>query len=62
MLFKGIVGCEAVIQKLEGYRRTVKNMRDLDMDPKEQIPFNFLFRGPPGKLITPPMIVVEYMN
>ncbi|KAL4797814.1 P-loop containing nucleoside triphosphate hydrolase protein [Aspergillus venezuelensis] len=48
MLFKDIVGCEAVIQKLEGYRRTVKNMRDLDMDPKEQVPFNFLFRGPPG--------------
>ncbi|KAL4949890.1 P-loop containing nucleoside triphosphate hydrolase protein [Aspergillus filifer] len=48
MLFKDIVGCGTVIQKLEGYRRTVKNMRDLDMDPKEQVPYNFLFRGPPG--------------
>ncbi|KAL4944390.1 hypothetical protein BDV06DRAFT_233392 [Aspergillus oleicola] len=48
MLFKDIVGCETIIQKLEGYRRTVKNMRDLDMDPKEQVSFNFLFRGPPG--------------
>lgn len=49
MLFQDIVGCETIVNKLEGYRQTVKNMRDLDMDPKEQVPFNFLFRGPPGK-------------
>ncbi|KAL4786945.1 P-loop containing nucleoside triphosphate hydrolase protein [Aspergillus varians] len=48
MLFQDIVGCETIITKLEGYRQTVKNMRDLEMDPKEQVPFNFLFRGPPG--------------
>ncbi|KAL4931891.1 protein GbpA [Aspergillus undulatus] len=48
MLFKGIVSCEKIIDKLEGYRLTVKNMRVLDMDPKEQVPFDFLFRGPPG--------------
>ncbi|KAL2808249.1 P-loop containing nucleoside triphosphate hydrolase protein [Aspergillus granulosus] len=48
MLFQGIVGCETIINQLEGYRQTVKNMRQLGMDPKEQVPFNFLFRGPPG--------------
>ncbi|OJI99392.1 hypothetical protein ASPVEDRAFT_81003 [Aspergillus versicolor CBS 583.65] len=48
MLFQDIVGCETIVNKLEGYRQTVKNMRDLDMDPKEQVPFNILFRGPPG--------------
>ncbi|KAL3444997.1 hypothetical protein BJX65DRAFT_297291 [Aspergillus insuetus] len=32
----------------QGYRQTVKHMRQLDMDPKEQVPFNFLFRRPPG--------------
>ncbi|KAL4912229.1 P-loop containing nucleoside triphosphate hydrolase protein [Aspergillus aurantiobrunneus] len=48
MLFRDIVGCETVINKLEGYRQTVKNMRELEMEPKEQVPFNFLFRGPPG--------------
>ncbi|KAL2856859.1 AAA domain-containing protein [Aspergillus pseudodeflectus] len=48
MLFQGIVGCETIVKQLEGYRQTVKNMRHLDMDPKEQVPFNFFFRGPPG--------------
>ncbi|KAL3469205.1 P-loop containing nucleoside triphosphate hydrolase protein [Aspergillus californicus] len=48
LLFQDDVGCETIVQQLEGYRRTVKSMRELDMDPKEQVPFNFLFRGPPG--------------
>ncbi|PLB48657.1 putative AAA family ATPase [Aspergillus steynii IBT 23096] len=48
MLFSGVVGCEKIVQQLEGYCQTVKNMRELDMDPREQIPFNFLFKGPPG--------------
>ncbi|PYI10434.1 putative AAA family ATPase [Aspergillus sclerotiicarbonarius CBS 121057] len=47
-LFSGVVGCEKIIQQLEGYRQTVKNMRELDMDPRDQVPFNFLFKGPPG--------------
>lgn len=50
VLFAGTVGCEQIVQQLEGYRQTVRNMRKLDMDPREQIPFNFLFRGPPGTL------------
>ncbi|KAL3467710.1 AAA domain-containing protein [Aspergillus heterothallicus] len=48
LLFQGTVGCGTIMSKLESYRQTVKNMRQLDMDPKEQVPFNFLFRGPPG--------------
>ncbi|KAH8434373.1 uncharacterized protein LDX57_012021 [Aspergillus melleus] len=48
MLFSGVVGYEKIVQQLEGYRQTVKNMRELDMDPREQIPFNFLFDGLPG--------------
>ncbi|KAK8428842.1 putative AAA family ATPase [Phyllosticta citricarpa] len=47
-LFDGVVGCGGVIAQLQGYQRTVANMRELDMDPREQIPFAFLFRGPPG--------------
>lgn len=49
-LFAGDVGCDQIIEQLEGYRQTVCNMRKLDIDPREQIPFNFLFRGPPGEL------------
>lgn len=49
MLFKGVVGCDGIVAQLEGYRETARNMKKLDMDPREQVPFNFLFRGPPGK-------------
>lgn len=48
MLFEGTVGQEDVIAKLQGYQETVKTMKSLELDPKEDIPFNFLFRGPPG--------------
>ncbi|KAK2597595.1 hypothetical protein N8I77_012373 [Diaporthe amygdali] len=47
-LFEGTVGQEDVIAKLQGYQETVKTMKSLDLDPREDIPFNFLFRGPPG--------------
>ncbi|KAK1622780.1 ATPase [Colletotrichum phormii] len=47
-LFEGTVGCEKIVATLEGYQETVRSMKALDMDPKESIPFNFLFRGPPG--------------
>lgn len=48
MLFEGTVGQEDVVAKLQGYQETVRTMRSLELDPKEDIPFNFLFRGPPG--------------
>lgn len=47
-LFEGVVGCEEVIAKLESYRQMVQNLKKLDLDPRGQVPFNFLFRGPPG--------------
>ncbi|KAI0869260.1 P-loop containing nucleoside triphosphate hydrolase protein [Hypoxylon argillaceum] len=51
MLFKGVVGCEDVIQQLEGYQQEVQNMKGLgfsDAEIRAQIPFGLLFRGPPG--------------
>lgn len=47
-LFKDTVGCERIIATLQGYQETVRRMSVLGLDPKENIPFNFLFRGPPG--------------
>ncbi|KAI3396201.1 hypothetical protein diail_339 [Diaporthe ilicicola] len=47
-LFEGTVGQEDVIAKLQGYQETVRTMKSLELDPREDIPFNFLFRGPPG--------------
>ncbi|KAL9125846.1 MAG: hypothetical protein Q9217_005011 [Psora testacea] len=48
MLFEGVVGCDNIVAQLEGYQEIARNMKKIDMDPREQIPFNFLFRGPPG--------------
>ena len=47
-LFQETVGSEQIVGLLESYQETVQTLKSLDMDPKENIPFNFLFRGPPG--------------
>lgn len=47
-LFEGVIGCEKFVTTFEGYQKTVKNMKARGMDAREHIPFNMLFRGPPG--------------
>ena len=47
-LFQDVIGMEALIKKLQDYQLTVANLKALEIDPREQIPFNFLFKGPPG--------------
>ncbi|KAG6147076.1 hypothetical protein E4U28_007793 [Claviceps purpurea] len=47
-LFAGTVGCEGIIETLQGYQHTVRALSSMGIDPKETIPFTFLFRGPPG--------------
>ncbi|KAI1456069.1 ATPases of the AAA+ class [Annulohypoxylon moriforme] len=48
-LFSGMVGSEALVEKLEGYQKIVQNAKSRDFgDPRDFIPFNFIFRGPPG--------------
>lgn len=48
-LFKDVVGSDDLVSKLEGYTRSFNNALDLGMQPEELIPFNFVFKGPPGK-------------
>ena len=48
-LFKDVIGCESIIKKLDGYLKVAKGMRAQGLDPKGQIPMNFVFKGPPGK-------------
>lgn len=48
MLFADTVGNEKVVSRLQEYQQSVRAMKELGMDPKENIPFNFLFKGPPG--------------
>jgi hypothetical protein len=58
-LFQDVVGCEDLIKQFQGYMTTAANMKALGMDPREQIPFNFLFKGPPGELSLVPICVVS---
>ena len=47
-LFRDVVGCEELMKQFQGYQTTAANMKALGMDAREQLPFNFLFKGPPG--------------
>jgi hypothetical protein len=49
-LFADVVGCKALITKLRSYQRIAASTKARGRDPREHIPFNFLFKGPPGKL------------
>ena len=48
-LFKDVVGGEDLIKQMQGYQATAANMRARGKDPRDLIPFSFLFKGPPGK-------------
>ncbi|KAL8647529.1 MAG: hypothetical protein Q9210_005505, partial [Variospora velana] len=48
VLFEDVVGCEEIITRLAGYQQIVQGMKARDLDPRGQIPMNFLFKGPPG--------------
>ncbi|GAB7363399.1 hypothetical protein MBLNU230_g3676t1 [Neophaeotheca triangularis] len=47
-LFEGVIGCEAIVSQVQDYQNIVANMRSIGMDPRPELPFTFLFRGPPG--------------
>lgn len=47
-LFDDVVGCEHIVQKLGEYQQIARAMKARDMDMRDQIPTNFIFKGPPG--------------
>jgi AAA lid domain len=47
-LFRDVVGCEGIIAKLDGFLKVVKGMRAQGLEPRGQIPMNFIFKGPTG--------------
>ena len=48
-LFEGMIGCEDVIKKLGNYQKLAQGLKARGQDPRETVPTNFLFKGPPGK-------------
>lgn len=47
-LFKDVIGCEKIVKKLEGYQRIAHASKQNGRDPRDLIPTNFAFKGPPG--------------
>ncbi|KAK7025285.1 P-loop containing nucleoside triphosphate hydrolase protein [Favolaschia claudopus] len=47
-LFEDVVGCEEIIAKLARYQATVQNAKLHDLDWRNLIPTNWVFKGPPG--------------
>lgn len=47
-LFEDVIGCEEIIAQLGRYQQIARTMKARGMDPREQIPTNFVFKGPPG--------------
>jgi AAA lid domain len=54
-LFKGVIGCEGIIAKLDGFLKFAKGMRAQGLEPRGQIPMNFIFKGPPGNQSSEPL-------
>lgn len=48
-LFEGMIGCEAIVNTLQGYSRIAENLKAKNLNPLEGIPTNFVFKGPPGR-------------
>lgn len=47
-LFEDVVGCEDTVKKLGEYQQMAHSMKALGMDPRDSVPTNFIFKGPPG--------------
>ncbi|SPO02598.1 uncharacterized protein DNG_05271 [Cephalotrichum gorgonifer] len=47
-LFDGLLGFDDIRKQFEGYQLMAANMRRRGKDPRESIPFTYVFKGPPG--------------
>ena len=48
-LFEDVVGHQSIIQRLGDYQKIAQTCKALSIDPRDQVPMNFIFTGPPGK-------------
>lgn len=47
-LFEDVVGCDQIVEKLGNWQKMAKNLKVLGKEPRDHIPTNFIFKGPPG--------------
>jgi hypothetical protein len=50
-LFVDVVGCEDIISSLSDYQNMAQSARARGRDPRDLVPTNFIFKGPPGMLL-----------
>lgn len=48
VLFKDVIGSKDIVAKLEGYVQLAHSLKERNLNPQQEIPLNFLFRGPLG--------------
>ncbi|KAF7948091.1 uncharacterized protein EAE97_003502 [Botrytis byssoidea] len=47
-LFADVIGCENIVKQLGQYQNVCKAMKARNINPRQYIPTNFVFKGPPG--------------
>jgi AAA+ superfamily predicted ATPase len=47
-VFRGLVGCDRVLEKLREYQSTIRLAKAQGAEPRDLIEFNFVFAGSPG--------------
>ena len=47
-LFEDVVGCEEIVAKLQSFQRVASKAKAIGKDPRDLVPTNFVFKGPPG--------------
>ena len=47
-LFTDLVGCESVFEKFHEIKKTIEFLQSRVKDPRDDVPFSFVFAGPPG--------------
>jgi replication-associated recombination protein RarA len=47
-LFADLVGCKSVFEKLHEIKKTIEFSQSQGRDPRDDVPFSFVFAGPPG--------------
>jgi hypothetical protein len=48
-LFADVVGCDGIVDQLRRYQKTAQTAKDRGLEPRDVVPMNFVFKGPPGK-------------
>lgn len=52
-LFEDVVGCEDLVAQLDLHQKVARGVKAKGLDPREHVPTNFIFKGPPGKCHDP---------